>query len=150
MRIWSLHPSLLDRAGLVAGWRETLLAQKVLRGLTKGYTRHPQLQRFRVAPDPVAAVAAYLDAMADEAAARGYRFDRSRIVELTGSQQESVAGLQIPVTEGQIAYEWTHLRAKIAARAPEWATALDTIGATPVPHPLFRMVPGGIEDWERL
>lgn len=150
MRIWSLHPSLLDRAGLVAGWRETLLAQKVLRGLTKGYTRHPQLQRFRTAPDPVAAVATYLDAMADEATARGYRFDRSRIVELTGAQRESVAGLQIPVTEGQIDYEWTHLRAKIAARAPEWATALDATGAAPTPHPLFRAVPGGIEDWERL
>ena len=47
MRIWSLHPSLLDRRALVACWRETLLAQKVLRGLTRGYTNHPQLIRFR-------------------------------------------------------------------------------------------------------
>lgn len=47
MRLWSLHPSLLDRAALVAGWREALLAQKVLRGETTGYRHHPQLERFR-------------------------------------------------------------------------------------------------------
>lgn len=43
MRLWSLHPSLLDRAALIAGWREALLAQKVLRGQTTGYRHHPQL-----------------------------------------------------------------------------------------------------------
>ena len=32
MRLWSLHPSQLDRRALVAGWREALLAQKVLAG----------------------------------------------------------------------------------------------------------------------
>lgn len=37
MRIWSLHPSYLDAKGLVALWRETLLAQKVLLGATVGY-----------------------------------------------------------------------------------------------------------------
>ncbi len=30
MRIWSLHPKYLDRQGLLACWRETLLAQKVM------------------------------------------------------------------------------------------------------------------------
>ena len=49
MRLWSLHPCLLDRQALVAGWREALLAQKVLEGLTRGYTRHPQLERLRAA-----------------------------------------------------------------------------------------------------
>lgn len=50
MRIWSVHPSLLDAKGLVACWRETLLAQKVLQGLTKGYKNHPQLDRFSNPP----------------------------------------------------------------------------------------------------
>jgi hypothetical protein len=36
----------LDGRGLVALWREALLAQAVLRGRTRGY-RHPQLARFR-------------------------------------------------------------------------------------------------------
>ena len=47
MRIWSLHPRYLDAKGLVAVWRETLLAKHVLEGKTKGYKNHPQLNRFR-------------------------------------------------------------------------------------------------------
>jgi len=47
VRIWSLHPKYLDRQGLTACWREALLAQAVLNGATRGYTRHPQLVRFR-------------------------------------------------------------------------------------------------------
>ncbi|HKX52383.1 MAG TPA: pyrimidine dimer DNA glycosylase/endonuclease V [Nitrosospira sp.] len=38
MRLWTLHPRYLDTKGLVAAWREALLAQKVLSGLTSGYT----------------------------------------------------------------------------------------------------------------
>lgn len=79
MRIWSLHPCLLDRRALVACWRETLLAQKVLRGLTRGYMNHPQLIRFRAHPQPLEAVAAYLSGLADEADARGYSFNRALI-----------------------------------------------------------------------
>ena len=67
MRLWSVHPSLLDRRALVACWREGLLAQKVLRGLTKGYTQHPQLVRFRAMDDPVQAVVTWLHGLADEA-----------------------------------------------------------------------------------
>ena len=75
MRIWSLHPKYLDRQGLVACWRESLLAQKVLAGQTVGYIRHPQLARFRVLDDPLAGIGSYLQGLADEAARRGYRFD---------------------------------------------------------------------------
>ena len=52
MRLWTLHPRYLDARGLVALWREALLAQKVLRGKTRGYRAHPQLQRFREQADP--------------------------------------------------------------------------------------------------
>ena len=79
MRLWTLHPSHLDARGLVALWREALLAQKVLLGGTRGYRHHPQLLRFREGPAPVASIVAYLDAVAGEAEARGYAFDRSRI-----------------------------------------------------------------------
>ena len=141
MRLWSLHPRHLDRAGLVAGWREALLAQAVLAGRTKGYRNHPQLERLRAAPDPVAAVGAFLHALQEEATARGYRFDRSKI-----DVPEPLTGI-IPVTEGQLAYEWRHLGEKLAHRSPEdaerWAAD------EPTPHPLFTVVPGGIEGWER-
>lgn len=141
MRIWSLHPRFLDRTGLVACWRESLLAQAVLAGRTRGYTRHPQLLRFRAQSDPIAAIGAYLMGLADEADAREYRFDRSRI------DLETRAHERITVTEGQMAYEWQHLQAKLAQRSPELAVRWRD--AVPEPHPLFRPIPGPIESWER-
>lgn len=144
MRIWSVHPRQLDRQALIACWRETLLAQAVLAGRTKGYTRHPQLTRFRAHGDDrdLAVVGAYLSALADEADARGYRFDRTRI-DLPGPVRE-----QLTVTDGQLGHEWTHLRAKLEARSPETAERWRT--ADPEPHPLFLVVPGPIADWERV
>jgi hypothetical protein len=47
MRIWSLHPKYLDAKGLVALWRESLLAKQALESKTKGYKNHPQLNRFK-------------------------------------------------------------------------------------------------------
>ncbi len=141
MRIWSLHPAHLDRAALVACWRETLLAQAVLDGRTKGYTRHPQLERFRAQSDPLGSVGAYLSAVADEADARGYRFDRTRIL------RPGPAAVRIPVTDAQLALEWQHLGAKLDQRSP--ADAVRWRAATPSAHPLFTVVPGPVEAWER-
>lgn len=142
MRIWSLHPRYLDRQGLTACWRETLLAQAVLAGLTKGYTKHPQLERFRATPDPLAAVGAYLDAIADEAELRGYRFDRTRI------RAHATPAAAIPVTSGQLELEWAHLTAKLALRSPAEAARWSAV-AEPETHPLFVTVPGPVEAWER-
>lgn len=141
MRIWSLHPEHLDRAALVACWRETLLAQAVLAGRTRGYQQHPQLERFRDQSDPLAAVGAYLAGIALEADARGYRFDRSRILHLT----DPVAS--IAVTDGQLSLEWAHLGAKLRARSPADAERWKTAQVTP--HPLFHVIPGGVAGWER-
>jgi hypothetical protein len=141
VRIWSLHPKHLDRAALVACWRETLLAQAVLAGRTRGYRNHPQLERFREQPDPLAAVGAYLVGIADEADARGYRFDRSRVL------SPSAPTASIAVTDGQLAREWAHLGAKLQARSP--ADADRWRAAEPAPHPLFHVVAGDIASWER-
>ena len=142
MRLWSLHPNYLDQKGLVALWREGLLAQAVLKGATTGYRNHPQLQRFRAQPSPVCAIAAYLRAVHAEAVARDYRFDAGRIA------SDGPAPL-IDVPQGQIDFEWRHLIAKLEARAPGWCKALGTPDP-PAPHPLFRTIPGGIAEWERL
>jgi hypothetical protein len=101
MRLWSLHPKHLDAKGLVALWREGLLARHVLYGKTKGYTHHPQLDRFRAQRDPRAAIDAYLSAVVREANARGYRFDASKI--------EMRRPCNMKVTDAQLAYEWKHL-----------------------------------------
>ena len=58
--LWSLQPGLLDRMGLLALWREGLLAQKVLLGQTTGYRFHPQLKRFQGSKNPVGAINTYL------------------------------------------------------------------------------------------
>ncbi|WP_053382304.1 pyrimidine dimer DNA glycosylase/endonuclease V [Leucobacter celer] len=145
MRIWSLHPSHLDRMGLLACWRETLLAQAVLAGRTKGYRNHPQLERFRAQADPLAAVGTYLSGVAGEARDRGYRFDASRILRPAPASGDSIA--QIPVTQGQLDFEWQHLGRKLHERSAEHAARWEQ--AAPIPHPLFRVVPGDIEPWER-
>ncbi|GAA1525677.1 pyrimidine dimer DNA glycosylase/endonuclease V [Microbacterium ginsengiterrae] len=137
-----MHPRYLDRQALIACWRETLLAQKVLCGETKGYTRHPQLQRFQAQQDPVASVGAYLEALAGEADARGYRFDRTRI------RTRDVVVPVIDVTDGQMALEWAHLRTKLAARSPEVLARWADVTA-PAPHPSFRLVAGPPSSWER-
>jgi len=143
MRLWSLHPKHLDAKGLVALWREGLLAQAVLRGRTKGYTRHPQLDRFRAADAPVACVAAYLRVVADEATSRGYRFDATKL-----ARAPRLAGA-LTVARGQLVHEWTRLRGKLATRDPRRLAALAEIDV-PEPHPLFRVVAGGVEPWERV
>lgn len=142
MRIWSLHPKYLDAQGLVALWREALLAQAVLRGRTRGYRHHPQLDRFRGQTAPVSAIAAYLAEVYREACRRDYAFDGSRIC---GARRPA----SIPVTTGQIAYERERLLEKLVARNPAAHARLQA-DASPECHPLFAPHPGDIEPWERL
>jgi hypothetical protein len=141
MRLWTLHPQFLDSRGLVALWREGLLAQAVLQGRTKGYRSHPQLRRFRDCEAPREAVAQYLRVVHEEAQRRGYRFDGRKI-------GRGHTAIRIDVQLGQIAFEWRHLRAKVALRAPQWLDTLDNT-RSPEVHPLFRVVAGDIEAWER-
>lgn len=141
MRLWSLHPKYLDQKGLTAVWREGLLAQKVLRGETRGYRSHPQLTRFRESGKPVAAVGAYLWAVYDEAGRRGYAFNARKI-------KSSRCILRLPVNRGQLIFEWRHLRAKLSRRDRKKNLELRAV-LRPRPHPLFRIIPGGVEAWER-
>jgi hypothetical protein len=195
VRLWSLHPDHLDAKGLVAGWREALLAQKVLAGATHGYRNHPQLVRFKSAPDPQAAMSAFLRPLAEEAAARGYNFDRGKIIpgpliaaeadvadpgpELTGlgfvdarhapAAPAAIPGPgpaspsapevpaeprvpRIPVTEGQVRYEAELLLFKLRMRSPKTVDAFEALLRSGLPrlHPLFRLVPGEVEPWEKV
>ena len=142
MRLWSLHPRYLDPQGLVALWREALLARAVLCGNTRGYRNHPQLERFRSQPAPRSAINSYLQGIHAEAVARGYSFDRSKIGRVR---------IQAPVlvTIGQVQYEWHHLLQKLAVRNPALFEQWRAVSA-PECHPLFRLQPGPIESWERV
>jgi hypothetical protein len=143
MRLWSLHPRYLDAQGLVALWREGLLARAVLRGRTKGYRHHPQLERFRSQAEPLSAISAYLGAVHAESVRRGYNFDRSRIGLVPHVQT------RIPVSLGQLRFEWQHLLRKLAMRDPELHHQMHSDEMAPRPHPLFRVLEGPIEPWER-
>lgn len=124
----------------MAGWREALLAQAVLAGQTTGYRSHPQLARFRTAADPRAAIGAFLRGLHDEATTRGYRFDGSKIL-------SDAAAPSLFVTDGQLAFEWQHLGVKLARRSPEDAARWRE--SVPRPHPMFTVIPGSVEGWER-
>lgn len=141
MRLWSLHPRYLDRQGLLALWREALLARAVLRGQTRGYREHPQLHRFTAHPSPRAVICAYLDTVHAEAVCRGYDFDRRKV----GPVREVEP---ILVTRGQLAYEWEHLLRKLSLRSPDAYRQWRRV-RTPDCHPLVRPRAGPIEPWER-
>jgi hypothetical protein len=141
VRLWTLHPRYLDPQGLVALWREGLLARAVLRGETRGYRHHPQLRRFQSQAAPVSAINAYLRCVLEEAEARGYAFDRRK---LGPARRRS----RITSNSGQLRYEWRHLMRKLRARNPSIHRRWRGV-KTPDPHPMFRIVRGGIESWER-
>jgi Pyrimidine dimer DNA glycosylase len=142
MRLWSLHPKYLDTQGLVALWREALLAQKVLSGGTIGYRNHPQLERFKKHPCPKKAIAGYLLGVWDEATRRGYAFDAKKI----GAGKTSK---KIYVTQGQQKYEFGWLCRKLKKRSPDQYRSVASLKKIQ-PHPFFRNVPGGIASWERV
>ncbi|MBX9449024.1 MAG: pyrimidine dimer DNA glycosylase/endonuclease V [Taibaiella sp.] len=143
MRIWSLHPRYLDAKGLVALWRETLLAKNVLEGKTKGYRCHPQLYRFRAHAQPLRMIQAYLKSVYEEAMTRNYRFDSGKF------ENNSYPRSKIKVTCGQIAYERKHLEQKLITRAPEKLREWQHLNTISV-HPIFEIIEGDIEPWERV
>jgi hypothetical protein len=142
MRLWTLHPRYLDAQGLVALWREALLAQKVLQGTTKGYRHHPQLTRFRASYDPSAAIASFLAGVLEEAERRGYTFDGSKIADTR------FVGV-IDATQEQLLYEWRHLKRKLRDRDPVRLKSQRSV-KVPDSHSLFRIVAGKVEAWERV
>ena len=141
MRLWSLHPSYLDAKGLVALWREGLLAKAVLEGKTKGYKNHPQLQRFKSHPHPINAINAFLWEVYEEAKRRGYHFDASKLEPKSNCEKT-------PVTDGQLRYEWGHLQNKLSKRDKK-QYRINASDSDIKPHPNLEVVPGEVESWER-
>ncbi|PKQ63825.1 hypothetical protein BZG02_07320 [Labilibaculum filiforme] len=140
MRIWSIHPKYLDTKGLVALWRETLLAKNVLEGKTKGYKNHPQLIRFKNLEDPLHGINQYLEAVYEEACIRGYHFNKEKFV----LYEEP---LKVNVTTGQIEFEKQHLLRKLEQRDKErYFKMLEEKNIET--HLLFKVGKGDIEEWE--
>lgn len=141
MRIWSLHPKYLDTKGLVALWRETLLAKKVLEGRTKGYTTHPQLIRFKQTINPLEAINFYLSYIWVESNVRNFKFDKSKFIKIAKIEK-------INVTTGQIEFERKHLLNKLKLRDIDKYFEVSAINKLEI-HPLFYLTKGEIETWEK-
>jgi hypothetical protein len=142
MRIWSLHPKYLDAKGLVALWREALLAKNVLEGKTVGYKYHPQLNRFKQAKKPVEAINQYLSEIYFESLIRKYNFDKQKI-------NWHFKKSKLTVSTGQLDFEIKHLLIKLKTRDIDKYKELKTKSTFDI-HPLFILVNGDIEPWEIL
>ena len=140
MRLWTLHPKYLDTKGLLALWREALLAQKVLSGETVGYRHHPQLKRFKAHSNPAVALATYLHFVYQEAVSRGYHFNGDKIGVIS-------LAIKLSTTDGQLLYEWEHLKAKLIQRDERKYEQISEI-AEPEAHPMFEVIVGERESWE--
>jgi len=152
MRLWSIYPSYLDTKGLVACWRESLLAQEVLKGNTKGYKNHSQLLRFKQSNNPLGFIGAYLVQIAKEGFLRGYKFKEEKIFRPLIEQQ-------LTVTKGQLEYEFLHLQRKLWYRdkqqrikneSIEWEREGDLLIHNIKPNPIFKVIDGQIESWEKI
>jgi hypothetical protein len=141
MRLWSIHPVYLDSKGLVALWREGLLALAVLKGNTKGYKNHPQLKRFLKTVNPVQTINRYLWYIYYEATTRGYNFNSNKLNTIKKCAP-------IKVTDGQLRYEIDHLKKKLKRRDSKKYDVIKNI-IVPRPHPLFVKVKGKVEEWEK-
>lgn len=142
MRLWSIHPKYLDTKGLLAVWREGLLAKKVLEGKTKGYKNHPQLQRFKKFKDSLSAVNAYLYQVFLEAKKRSYRFNIEKI-------EPIILKEKISVNSDQIEYEFNHLLKKLKIRDKKIYEKIKDIQKIEI-NPVFKLKKGKVEEWEKI
>ena len=144
MRLWTISFKYLDARGLLALWREALLAKNVLAGLTKGYKNHPQLDRFYAHENALEAVNAYLAEVYEEACARDYKFDAAKVGEF---DERNLA--KIAVSRGQIEYDFAFLQEKLKSRdrvVYERNLSVKNIEIASI----FEEVAGGIEPWEKV
>ncbi len=140
MRLWSINFKYLDAKGLVALWRETLLAKNALENKTKGYKNHPQLNRFKQTEKPLEAINQYLAEIYEEAKQRNYNFNKNKI-------DFNFSPIKIPVHDKQIEYEFSHLMKKLKLRDNEKYQNLKEITDFETAE-IFTKIKGEIEDWE--
>lgn len=142
MRLWSIHPKYLDKAWLLACWREWLLAKKVLEWNTKWYKNHPQLLRFKETQNSILAINSFLSQIYLESKNRWYKFQIEKI------EFNDFIWI-IKVTEGQLRYEMSHLLKKLQLRD---TVNFEKLKNTSIinSNPVFEVIPWEIETWERL
>lgn len=145
MRLWSLHPKHLDQKGLVALWREALLAKAVLEGKTKGYKNHSQLERFKSSIHPLHYIYNYLNEIWLESLKRGYNFSVTKV-----PFGDYTYLPKLTVTTEQLSFEASHLKSKVDKRDPRFYSNNLSGDRKFEPHPMFKIINGPIEKWEKF
>lgn len=140
MRLWTIHPKYLDQKGLVALWREALLAQKVLQNKTKGYRNHPQLTRFKNTDNPLGAIGSYLEEIYKESLKRGYHF---RKIKINSNRLMS----KIEVKSEQLKHEFEHLKDKLKKRDIKVYQQMKTV-QYPEVNPIFILTEVDVKNGE--
>jgi hypothetical protein len=146
LRLWSLDPKYLDSKALNGVWRESLLAQSVILGKTKGWKNHPQLIRFKHTQNPIETIGYYLKKIYEESCKRGYKYNKNKITKSLENIEK------IKITSGQIKYEYKILKERIKKRSPKKYQEIlkqEINGEFPKPHPLFTIIEGDVEQWEK-
>ncbi len=141
MRLWSLDPKYLDVKGLCGLWREGIMARNVLLGIKKGYENHPQLERFQKQEDPITFIDTYLLDVYNESMRRNYNFKRGKFA-------SKFTDSKIEVTQGQIDYEFKHLKRKLKIRDIDGYNQLLKVKTIEL-NTVFKVISGDIESWER-
>ncbi len=148
MRIWSINPKYLDQKGLIACWRESLLAKNVLEGKTIGYKNHPQLIRFKKTKNSLLYINSYLYEIYNEAKNRNYNFSKDKIDFLLIKKfTKNLDKNKIPLHDKQLKYEWEHIQKKLKIRdikKYKENKKVETVEA----NPIFKIIQGEIESWE--
>jgi hypothetical protein len=147
MRLWSINPMYLDSIGLVALWRESLLAKKVLQGKTIGYKQHPQLERFKnqKKDNSIKLIENYLFYIYLESKKRGFNFDKTKC-------RNHNLKKRINVNSGQLEFEVKHLQKKLVKRNKKKFVENKKLltDENILANNLFKIIPGEIESWEKI
>jgi hypothetical protein len=143
MRLWSIKICWLDSIGLVALWREALLAKAVLKNSTEGYKNHPQLVRFREYHEPLRAINTYLLRINEEADRRGFAFNAGKIDAALVDKS-----IRMMISQGQLDYELALLKYKLRNRSIEKYKEIANYEKGE-PNDLFVSYKGPVEAWEK-
>lgn len=142
MRIWSIHPSYLDSAGINGCWRESLLAQKILNGHNFSYKNHSQMKRFYSDRESLLAIGTYLYYIYLESVKRNYNYDFNKILYFNNNYK-------MQVTENQLLYEFNLLQWKLKKR--NYKKYLENKNIKEIfPNNIFDVKEGQIESWEKI
>lgn len=156
MRLWSFHPSYLDNIGLARLYNEGIGGIRAIRGEQKMHLNHPQLTRFKVCCDnhTYIILSAYLRVVHNELELRGMvndgKFKHDLLLNYLFQNTKDL--FNITVNSSQINGEIVHFINKTKTQKGRYINdnLKQAIAAKNIlPHPLFTVVPGPVESWEK-